>query len=252
MVNLQTIMSDVQMDLGDMAHTAVQRAEYVDTLNNIIRKVALDTRVWINRLIFTPNTGTQPTPVYQCAIPAVNSPVYLLTVYRKATSDTDFLECREYGYQSNMATLRNESSFQKNDIQLGRRNFHTQYRDENTLLTDDGLYIIFNEEIEINEQIAVDFISIRPINVVLWTNGMTLQVPDFLEDSIRYGLQWKLMERIYNRGNEAYGSRSQLAKANYNEALHKARAIALNYKDLNSSMQITPIRYLPEQPRYEE
>lgn len=185
MVDIKTILSDVQMDLADSDHTAVQRAEYVDTVNNILRTVALNTRVWINRKIYTPNDGSQTPPVYQCSIAPIDSPVFLLAVYRKGTDETHFLECREYGYQSNMATLRGESSFQKNDIQLGRRSFNTQYRNENTLAIDDGLYIIFNDEIELNEQIAVDFVSGRPFDVVQWTDTMTLQIPDFLEHSVR-------------------------------------------------------------------
>lgn len=248
MVDIKTILSDVQMDLGDNAHTAIQRAEYVDNVNNILRMVARETRIWINRKVYTPNDGTGTDPVYQVHILAEDSPVKLLAVYRKALSESKYVECREYGRQSNLATMRNNPSFQKNDLQLGRIHFHTQYLDEDTNTVDDGRYLIFNTAFETGEQVAVDFVSGSPISIALWSENMTLQVPDFLEDTIRYGLQYRLMERIFNRGRDEYLSRVQIAKENYTTALNKARAIARNYLDENSQMVITPWNYLPETP----
>lgn len=249
MVDIKTILSDVQMDLGDSANTAIQRAEYVDTVNNILRQVASKTKVWLARKVYTPNDGTGTDPIYQCALSPDDSPISIIAVYRKTLAESSYLECREYGYNSNIATLRGESSFQKNDIQLGRRNFHTQYMNEETNLIDDGVYIIFNQPIEASEQIAVDFISGDPVNVVLWSESMTLQIPDFLEDAVRYGLQWKLMERLYNRGNDSYGPRANKAEANYDKYLREARTEALNFKHSGSSLQVTPHIWLPEQPR---
>ena len=246
MVDIKLILSDVQMDLGDHAHEAIQRAEYVDSVNNILRKIAQRTKIWINRKIYQPNDGTGTAPVYQCAIDSADSPVALISVYR-SNDNLNFLECREYGYETNMATLRDESSFKKNTSQLGKKHFHTQYRNEDTGAVDDGRYIIFNEPIIPNEFIAVDFISGRPMNVVTWDENMTLQVPDFLEDAIRYGLQWKLMERLYNRGNDSYGPRVNRAMENYDTYEREASSIANNYLHKGSSMQITPINYLPEQ-----
>lgn len=245
MINIKTILSDVQMDLGDNAHEAIQRAEYVDTINNILRKVALQTRIYIKRKIYQPNDGSNTDPVYQCRIAPEDAPVLLLTVYR-SDDQQNWLECAEYGYETNMATLRGESTFIKNNGRLNKRHYHTQYMDEDTNQIDDGRYLIFNEPIKENEFVAVDFVSSNSVDVILWEDNMTLQVPDFLEDAIRYGVQWKLMERIFNRGNNKYESRAMLAKRNYDRYLKKARSIALNYLNIGDSMQIQPINYLPE------
>lgn len=249
MVDIKTILSDVQMDLGDNANEAIQRAEYVDTINNIIRTVSSETRIYLNRKIYTPNDGTSTDPIYQCTVAASDSPHFLLTVYRKKITETLFTECREYGYQTNMATLRGERSFQKNDVQLGTREFHTQFMNESTGLVDDGRHIIFNEPIEPLEEIAVDFVSNAPITVVTWSENMTLQVPNFLEDAVRYGVQYRLMERLFNRGNNDYSSRAQVAERNYDKALKKARAYANNYLHKGSGMQLRPIKWLPENYR---
>jgi hypothetical protein len=177
-----------------------------------------------------------------------------------------WIECREYSSQSVSATISNNPSFSINRNQLGASAFTVQFADRNNL-TDGGLHLIFAEPFSADELCVVDFITNRPFgqpNLGITINGIiqtpdinSLQrwlpsysnpqtIPDFLEDSFKYGLLFLVQQRLYNRGDESLGQRMINSKMLYDKELRKAIGYTKMFKDNQSSLKIQPMNYLQE------
>jgi hypothetical protein len=56
----------------------------------------------------------------------------------------------------------------------------------------------------------------------------------------------KVTKRLFNKGDESFGSRYQMARQEAKEELSKVVGYARNFKDIRSPLQIKPSSWLDE------
>jgi hypothetical protein len=127
-------------------------------------------------------------------------------------------------------------------------------RSKNDVL--DGRSLVFATGFEVGEQVIIDFIQSQPFETTAWMGyqGQGLvattvyppfDIPDFLQKSYRWGLQWMAMETLYSRGDETLAQRTDRAKGFYDFYLREAMGYSQMLLDKNSFIQSQPINWLP-------
>jgi hypothetical protein len=255
MIDLAQIISEVQLDVNDEAGERVQRAEYVDMTNTVIRKIAEKTQIWIGRYVATPNpsaTPVSPAP-FKANIPLTDSlgnnisPWKFLRVVR--SDGTTWAETREYSLQAIGRKSSGKSMFPINQIDAGGNVFSTQlHNDSNggTNSVDGSITMNFATAFEQDEQVVFDFIQNVPFLLTTLTVPIGLSIPSWMEDAVKYGLLYKVQERLYNKGDETMTNRLLRTEQLYNRHVRDAQTYAYNLKDEHSTYQSFPRQILPE------
>lgn len=167
-------------------------------------------------------------------------------------------ETREYSIQAVGAQNSNNVPFAINDRDIGRFGFGTHFVDKNNSAITDGRTLVFATGFEVGEQVIIDFIQSQPFETTAWFGyqgqGLTpnvdpfppYDIPDFLQKSYRWGLQWMAMETLFSRGDDTLVQRTDRAKQFYNYYLREAMGYSQMLLDKNSFIQSQPIIWLPK------
>ena len=242
MIAISAVISEVQSDINDTSMSRVNRAEYVDIANRVAMKIAQETEIYINRYTFIPNPSSNPQPkTYLVKLPYVNTgtpnidlaPYRIIRVTRGTTTGPH--ECSEYSQQAVARTISGNSSFPINNTQLGAYEYATQFVDNANLL-DNSIHLIFGQSFATDENVTIDFVSNRPwgnANLSQNVNPLTRwmpnatnpqALPDYLFDCFKEGILFHVCDRLYLHGDETFGSRSEVVRRRYENALKEARA----------------------------
>ena len=262
------VLSDVQSDIGDLAKEIIQNVEYLDLLNLTINDVARETETWVARWTGTPVTVTGSTPVFSVFVPYKNAANEVIAPYRILrairTNGLQTLETREYSIQTIQSTGAGNLSFSGNTSIVPMSAFATQ-RDST-----DGFVLTFPSAILLDETIVIDFITSQPYDLEVWdaslisgkvTSNVSLAVkqdfanqnqaiqsivPDFIYPTIRYGLLFRILERMFMQGNMNIQAQLGYAKNAYDKEMRKSKFHAQMPKDNQSSIQHQAHNFLPE------
>ena len=164
---------------------------------------------------------------------------------------TGWNECHEYSQQTIARTISGNSSFDINRSILGQNQFLTQFVD-NIGTMDGGINLLFGGSFYLNELCIIDFISGKPFRdnpLTMWDpqQATPVQIPDFLYDTFRWGLQWLVSSELFSRGIDRFGRIAENSRFMYQDELISAIAYSKKFKDNRSSLTLQPINWLPEE-----
>lgn len=174
-------------------------------------------------------------------------------------TEAQFNETREYSIQAVQRTHDGAAAFGVNnmDIDYG---FGTHFVDKNMRLVKDSRTLVFAKPFSLGETVIIDFIQSEPYNIVAWheyekagslPGGTTMpfppvDIPNFLYNAYRWGLQWNLSEKLYHQGDDSFLPRADRARQFFDKYLRDAMSYSHMLLDKNSVMQSQPIIWLGE------
>lgn len=243
MRTIDHIFSMCQSDLSDESFTKVQRQEWYDYAERVLYTIGSQTRVFLSTPLLFPQEQS-----YQCTLPASLKPYKLLKVVRgqglsngKAEGG---VECREYSYQAIDSVNRTSLPFPINNTpsgDIGKYGFHA------VALPDESVDLWFGAPFEREEWVRVHLIGLSEVIPVHWKHLEPILVPDWMTDTMRFGMLTKALERLqFQNSNNEYMNRYQRAESLYSASLRALRVYTTNLKDENSFPQQEAFVWLPE------
>lgn len=254
MVNIDNIISGVQNEINDIEMVRIQPGEYIDLLNQVMQKVAQETHIYLGRYTVTPNPSASPVTTNAIVIPEVDpltnnvlNPFRLERVIRQSADLLSYEETREYTTQAVASDYSGNRPFQGMTLPLNRNAFASQFANPNNSNAVDGsITLFFANNFESNENIIIDFIQEVPFTITKWKDNPALSVPEFMRTAVEAMLLEKVTKRVFNKGDESFGGRYQLAKQEAKEELDKVIGYTRNFRDERSPIQIKPSSWLDE------
>jgi len=253
MFTLNKILSDCQNAVGDISSERLTPVEWVDIINSISKEIARETRTWIKRYEAQPNEdGTVDTS--EVVLAPARQVHKLIKVMRG--DGTNWEPYVEYSAQAISNSLTGITSFGINDIII-KKGFSTKLVSA-TDEVDETLTLVFATKFDTGEYVAIDYITFNPMtsDFQSWNpNSTQVELPDWMENSLRYGILARVYEKLYQRGDNSALDRMRNAEEKYNGGvvmnfnggyLRVASAYARNLKDNYSKIKIQPLKYLGE------
>jgi hypothetical protein len=229
MKRLDEIFSQSQKDIGDEEFQRIQRQEWYDFAERVLWDISSFTRSFLSSLDYDVPTGIMGRSIL--TIDGELKPYKILKVirymFRQGEGLTDGQECREHSNQALDNAMRHEVAFPVNRTELG------------------GLsYAVARSQ---DQSMTLHLIHGSPKIPVHWKHNNDILVPDYMHDSVRFGLTMKALERLqFQVSNNEYMNRYAKAEQMYNKVLLKLKAYLVNLKDENSYAQGQPMVWLPE------
>lgn len=243
MKRLDEVFSQSQKDINDEEFQKVQRQEWYSFSERVLFDISSFTRSFLSSLDYV--TPVLPDGRDYVTIDGELKPYKIIKVVREifqeGTRFTDGRECREYSTQSINNAIRHEIAFPVNRTVLGRLSYSVSRSQ------DQSMTLNFGEKLQSNEIVRIHLIHGSPIIPVHWKHNVDILIPDYMHDSVRWGLTMKALERLqFQVSNNEYMSRYSRASELYDKALRKLKVYLVNLKDENSYAQGQPIVWLPE------
>lgn len=251
MITLNKILSDCQNAVGDLTSERITSVEWVDMLNSVAKEIARETHLWIKRYEVQPNPDGSLATTEVTLAPARQ--VHKLIKVMRGDGES-WRPQNEYSPQAISNSLTGITSFGINDLII-EDGFSTKMTNANDIV-DETLTLVFAKEFDTGEYVAIDYISYNPMtdDFERWNPKDTqIELPDWMENSMRYGILSKAYEKLYQRGDDAALNKMRLAEEKYNGGaarnfstgyLRMAAAYARNLKDNYSKPKIRPLNYL--------
>lgn len=273
-MNLQNLLSKVQRSLGDESFNKIKRAEIMDLLDDAMYTVAATVRLWIEQLEITPRKLTEDFTVNDVSdLTALNAQegdtAYVLTAGQRYRFYNSAWE--EYAYNiiridPEITQIYQTIQVWKNGVQCTERSLqainqgygtgylftgtnavapnslgieYAQYRRPN-----DGSDFVFARDFESTDVVTIIYRNERPINAKLWVTQV--EVPYPVLSAIQYLLTSMCLTVLYMRGDDTALARSEYANQLAQKELAAANAYLRNLLNENSSINVQPLRWLPE------
>lgn len=256
MVNVNLILSSVQNEINDIEMVRIQPGEYQDMFNQSLQQIAQATEMYVGRYSVVPNPSATPITVNKnvITIPEVDpitnnvlNPYRLYRVLRQDDTLSKFIETREYTVRAIASTYSGNRSFSGIQGVLDRNAFGSQFANPaNNNLVDGSLTLIFTQDFALDEAVIIDFIQETPFTVTKWNDNPPFAVPEFMRPTVEALLLEKVSKRLFNKGDESFGTRFQMARQIAQSSLKELTAYVQNYKDKLSPQQAMPLDWLPE------
>lgn len=254
MVNISTIFSSVQNEINDIEMVRIQPGEYTDFMNQVMNTIAQETELYLGRystvpkpLVASPDTNVVVIPEVDPLTNNILQPYRLERVLRQTEDLSKFMETREYSKQTIASTYSGNRSFQGISNIVDRGGFashHTNPTNNNTV--DGSLVLFFTKNFAVGEQVIIDFMQEVPFTVTKWNDVPALSVPEYLRTAVEAMLLEKVTRRLFNKGDESFGGKWQMASMVAKDELHRAKAYIQNFKDKRSVYQMKPSSWLDE------
>jgi len=278
---INNIYSRVQTQIGDLANKAVQRAEYVDFADQIIRDCAHEWKLWWVRKVFTPypaiateftlDTDRDPghtmvagdvgqifyvveTEKYWTVRPELAwMEVDLYTAYLFAQRDGDagrILRVAKGAYESPEVSL--EAIMSGLHTSDGNQNAWP-FNNADTLSGvefnamkhgNDDVALRFASAFAPGDTVTVDYLMDNPYQMVTMDDSHF--VPGFIEDCIYYGILARAAERLFYQGNDRAKLMMEDARMNYDRKRKDIAARTYSFMDERSHARAQPYRWLSE------
>lgn len=258
MINIENIFSSVQNEINDIEMVRIQPGEYQDMMNQSMNKIAQETEMFLGRYTAIPRPLTTSTKTNTVVIPEVDpltnnvlNPYRLERVLRQTEGLTKWMETREYSTQTISSTYSGNRSHQGMSNIVDRGGFATQFSNPtNNNAVDGSLTIYFTKDFEVGEQVVIDFIQEVPFVITKWRDNPSFAVPEFMREAAEALLLEKVCKRLFNKGDDSFGSKYQMAVQDSIRKLADLKAYVLNFRDKRSPIQIKPSAWLPESRSY--
>jgi len=278
---INNIYSRVQAQIGDLANKAVQRAEYVDFMEQIIRECAEDWKVWWVRKVYAPiptaiqtfDTDADRDPGYTIQASDIGHIFFvtetgqywtvrpdqtwmqadLYTAYLFADRDGDvgrILRVAKGSYESREVSL--EAILSGHHVSDTTQNAFPFTNVDQLSGTEfnamkhgnDDVAIRFASEFAEADIVTVDYLMNNPYALV--TVDDTHMIPGFMVDCIYYGLLARVQERLYMQGNDRMLNLAERSEAKYMAKRKEIAAKTYGFMDERSVPQAQPYRWLSE------
>jgi len=253
MINVENIISGVQNEINDIEQVRIQPGEYIDLFNQSMQRVAQETQMYLGRYSVVPNSTAVPVTTNTLVIPEIDgsgnvlNPFRLERVVRQSADRLTYEETREYTTQAIASDYSGNRAFQGMSLDLARNAYATQFSNpSNNNLVDGSMTLFFTENFALDENIIIDFIQETPFTITKWRDNPSFAVPEFMRTALEAMLLEKVTKRLFNKGDESFGSRYQMARQEAKEELSKVVGYARNFKDIRSPLQIKPSSWLDE------
>lgn len=243
MKKLEEIFSQSQKDISDEEFQKIQRQEWYDFAERVLFDISSFTRSFLSSLEYTSTNGLANNGIL--TIDGELKPYKIIKVIRRifeaGSKKTDGQECREYSNQAIDNAMRHEIAFPVNRTMLNALSYAVSRSQ------DQSMTLHFGEHFLENEIVRVHLIHGSPIIPVHWKHTNSILIPDYMHDSVHWGLTLKALERLqFQVSNNEYMNRYAKAEMIYDKALRKLKAYLVNLKDENSFPQGQPMVWLPE------
>lgn len=273
-MNLQNLLSKVQRSLGDESFNKIKRAEIMDLLDDAMATVAATVRLWIEQLEINPRKLSEDFTVNDVAdlsglIAQQYDTAYVLTAGQRYRFYNGAWE--EYAYNiiridPEITQIYQTIQVWKNGVQCTERSLqainqgygtgylftgtnavtpnnlgieYAQYRRPNN-----GSDFVFARDFESTDTVVIIYRNEKPLNANLWVTQVDLPYP--VMGAIQYLLTSLCLTTLYIRGDDSALARSQYANELAKKELAAADAYLRNLLNENSSINVQPLRWLPE------
>jgi len=254
MISIRQILSEAQNHFDDLPNDRIQLGEYLDMFNDVAMDIAEKSNAWIIRYEIIPkaldtddDTNIAIIPYTDTALPMDLSTFAFMQILR------DGVYANEVAYQESRNTYMNDFTYRNNFTYLTKNSFSTHV---NPYTYNIELY--FGDNFELGENVIVTLISNRPFgNPVFGQNSNMVTkweasdnplnaVPDFTRNAFRWGMIYRIIERLYNRGDESYTWRRMNAEKKYEKALVEVSGYNWKRKDRYSKPKLQPVNWFGE------
>lgn len=232
MAKPQQIIAKAQADLLDISGISFMEGELVDLFNETIQEVARETQLWINVLKYTvteDNVSDPSTNAVRCD--------KVFAVYRKSVQQHTL---REIPYlalkEAELNTYRNPTTnaVRPNDAYAV------------TILSNGASKIDFLKPLQVGEEIEIHYMTTEPVIAVTYStadaNIGVSDIPDFLAETIKLGIIYRLMQKRYAKGNDSYRVRTMDFEMFYRKELMRQLNYTRELKTATQSTEIQPYR----------
>jgi len=215
-------------------------------------------------VVYWENYGYGASSVYNVKLPfsissVEISPHKFIRVVRGSVSGsldengneiTGWTECEEFSQQAIGSTISGNASFNINNTSISEFGYQAQFTDALGAV-DGSLTLIFGKSFTADEQVTIDYISGKPFKdntLTLWDPNATnpVQIPEFLYDCFRWGLQHQVAMELLAQGNERMADIVGMSERIFDKELMDAIAYSKKFKDNRSSITIQPLNWLAE------
>lgn len=255
MISVRQVLSEVQNHFDDLSAEKIQLGEYLDIFNDVAMDIAEKSNAWIIRYEIIPKALATDDDTNMAIIPFTdtNEPIDLGTfAFMQVLRGGVY--CNEASYQHARNTYLGDNSYRVNKSLLSKNSFATHI---NPYTSNVELY--FGETFEVQENVIVTLISNRPFGdpvfgqsanvVTTWeaTDNPLNAIPDFTRNAFRWGIIYRIIERLYNRGDESMTWRRMNAEKKYEKELINISGYAWKRKDRYSKPQLQPVNWFGEE-----
>jgi len=190
---------------------------------------------------------------YKINLPSNFKPFHVLRVL-KIDSTSVYTEMREYSMQAVSRQSVNNNPFPINDVSF-LNGYSTQHYNDMEIpgTVDNSITWNFNFPLSQSDSIYIDYTQGSPFEIDIWKENPPLLIPDFLVEAFNYGLLYKMLERLYMKGNSTLQNQMYEARRQYKGndpttklggALRRAMGYAQNFKSEEYHMKIQPLKFL--------
>lgn len=278
---INNIYSRVQAQIGDLAFKAIQRAEYVDFAEQIIRECAQEWKIWWVRKVYQP----VPDPITEFALDTDRDPGYTIQAsdvgkiffvtetlkywtvrpdlsWMETDLNTALLFADRDGDVGRLLRV-SKGAFESPEVSLeailsGHYASATAqnawpFNNADTLSGvefhsmkhgNDDVAIRFAAPIDTGEIVTVDYLMDNPYALV--TMDDTHFIPGFIEDTLYYGILSRAAERLFYQGNDRAQIMMQDARGQYVQKRNQVAARTYGFMDERSAPRMRAYRWLSE------
>lgn len=175
--------------------------------------------------------------------------VFRVTRISKTTEgERKVIECHEVGKSAIGRTTSGNKPYKFNSIEI--ENAFTIKNVNSYDSVDGSLTLVFSQPFSYDEQVVIDYISIRPWGesqeLMIWESldQNTQEIPDYMYEVFFWGLLWKVTSYLFFRGNEIFATKMKEALGQYESRKLSISSYSKLYKDTRSTLTPKPFKML--------
>lgn len=273
--SLKSLVSRLQRTIGDEEGQRVRRAELIDIVEEAIDVVAGEVKLWVNILTIEPRKLNEdyivPTYANLALLPNTQGITVLVTDeqmrYLRRNGqwipypyNTLRLEPENYRLVATMQVWKNGMQCFEKSYQAINTAYSTGYlypettndttRDNNGIeftalrRDDDGFTFTFSTDFLAGDKVTIIYRAEKPISFVI--SETAEEVPDVVWKAIYWHALVNMLEHLMMQGDDAVSGRLNYAKKEASSTLTEANAYLRNLNNEISTIQVQPLRWLPE------
>lgn len=273
-MTLQNLLSKIQRSIGDETFTKIKRAEMMDIVDNAVQSVASTVKLWVEQIEITPRRLTETFTVttfndLAALTPTLYDTAFVLDTglrYRFYKSQWEIYPYNTVKIDPELTQIYQTIQVWKNGVQCTEQSlqsvnqgYATGYFFTGTNAVtpnalgiqyahyrrpDDGSDLVFARDFESSDTVVIIYRNERPIVANLWTNNIT--IPYVVGNAIQFEAIERCWSVLFMRGEDAALQRAQYASELSRKELAGVDAYLRNLLNENSSINVQPLRWLPE------
>jgi hypothetical protein len=274
-LSLKSLVSRLQRTIGDEEGQRIRRAELIDIIEEAIDSVVYTVKLWVNIITLQPRAANETFTV------ATYNDLAALSHQQNNTAlvlDESMRYLRRGGqwipYPYNTLRIEPENIRMHATLQLwknGQQAFEKSYQSINTAYStgylypqstndtmrdnngleftalrrdDDGFTFTFSTDFQAGDTVTLIYRAEKPIEFLISETGE--EVPDVVWKAIYWKSLVNMLENLMMQGDDAVSGRLNYAKKEADSELNNANAYLRNLNNEISTIQVQPIKWLPD------